>query len=94
MAYRNKDMVRRAFFSLLLGIVSMAVSMAQTVPSVISEHYTTANGLPSNNVMCALRGSDGFLWLGTWYGLCRFDGGKFVTYNQPVKKSSDNPPVR
>ena len=70
----------------------MAVSMAQTVPSVISEHYTTANGLPSNNVMCALRGSDGFLWLGTWYGLCRFDGGKFVTYNQPVKESSDNPP--
>ena len=70
----------------------MAVSMAQTVPSVISEHYTTANGLPSNNVMCALRGSDGFLWLGTWYGLCRFDGGKFVTYNQPVNAASDNPP--
>lgn len=66
--------------------------MAQTVPSVISEHYTTANGLPSNNVMCVLRGCDGFLWLGTWYGLCRFDGGKFVTYNQPVKAASDNPP--
>ena len=73
-------------------MLSMAVNMAQTVPSVISEHYTTANGLPSNNVMCALRGSDGFLWLGTWYGLCRFDGGKFVTYNQPVKAASDNPP--
>lgn len=70
----------------------MAASMAQTVPAVISEHYTTANGLPSNNVMCALRGSDGFLWLGTWYGLCRFDGGKFVTYNQPVNAASDNPP--
>ena len=92
MAYRNKNMVRRAFLSLLLGMLSMAVNMAQTVPSVISEHYTTANGLPSNNVMCALRGSDGFLWLGTWYGLCRFDGGKFVTYNQPVKAASDNPP--
>lgn len=73
-------------------MLSVAANMAQTVPSVISEHYTTANGLPSNNVMCALRGSDGFLWLGTWYGLCRFDGGKFVTYNQPVKAASDNPP--
>ena len=73
-------------------MLPIASSMAQTVPTVISEHYTTANGLPSNNVMCALRGSDGFLWLGTWYGLCRFDGGKFVTYNQPVKAASDNPP--
>ena len=85
-------MVRRVLSSLLLGMLSVAANMAQTVPSVISEHYTTANGLPSNNVMCALRGSDGFLWLGTWYGLCRFDGGKFVTYNQPVKAASDNPP--
>ena len=73
-------------------MVSVAVSLAQKAPTVISEHYTTAQGLPSNNVLCTLRSSDGFLWLGTWYGLCRFDGGKFVTYNKPVKASSDNPP--
>jgi len=95
-------MVRRVLSSLLLGMLSIATCMAQAVPSVISEHYTTANGLPSNNVMCALRSSDGFLWLGTWYGLCRFDGGKFVTYrstegrlqgNEEAKKMvSDNPP--
>ena len=84
--------VRRFFLTLLLGVMSMVVCRAQTVPSVISEHYTTANGLPSNNVLCALRSHDGFMWLGTWYGLCRFDGGKFVTYNQPIQAASDNPP--
>ena len=75
-----------------IGLVALGAGRAQTTPTVISEHYTTAQGLPSNNVLCTLRSSDGFLWLGTWYGLCRFDGGKFVTYNQPVKAASDNPP--
>lgn len=75
-------------------MTTVAVGMAQTVPSVISDHYTTADGLPSNNVLCALRDHNGFMWLGTWYGLCRFDGDKFVTYNQPVKKPSANPPRR
>ena len=75
-----------------IGLVAIGAGKAQTAPTVISEHYTTANGLPSNNVIVPLRGSDGFLWLGTWYGLCRFDGGKFVTYNQPVNAASDNPP--
>ncbi len=84
--------VRRILLSLLLGFSLTTICKAQVVPSVISEHYTTANGLPSNNVMCALRDNDGFLWLGTWYGLCRFDGGKFTTYNQPTKNSSDAPP--
>ena len=95
-------MVRGVLSSLLLGMLSIATCMAQAVPSVISEHYTTANGLPSNNVMCALRSRDGFLWLGTWYGLCRFDGGKFVTYRstegrlqgkeEAREMVSDNPP--
>ena len=75
-----------------IGLVALGAGRAQTTPTVISEHYTTAQGLPSNNVLCTLRSSDGFLWLGTWYGLCRFDGGKFVTYNKPVKAASDNPP--
>jgi len=84
--------VRRILFALILGLNYTTDCNAQVIPDVISEHYTTADGLPSNNVMCALRDHDGFLWLGTWYGLCRFDGGKFVTYNQPRKANSEVPP--
>ena len=46
--------VRRFFLALLLGVMSMVVCKAQTVPSVISEHYTTANGLPSSMVFVVL----------------------------------------
>jgi ligand-binding sensor domain-containing protein/AraC-like DNA-binding protein len=85
-------MVRRLFLSLALFVVSLATGSAQAIPTVISQHYTTDEGLPSNNVLCALKDRDGFLWFGTWYGLCRFDGDKFVTYNQPVRPDSDLPP--
>lgn len=73
-------------------MASLTAGYAQVVPVVISQHYTTAEGLPSNNVMCILKDHDGFMWFGTWYGLCRFDGGKFVTFNKPMKAGSDIPP--
>ena len=84
--------VRRFLFMLIPLTLSPAIGIAQAVPAVISHHYTTAEGLPSNNVMCALKDHHGFLWFGTWYGLCRFDGREFMTYNKPVRPSSDIPP--
>ena len=84
-------MIRRCLIALLL-FAWLVDSRAQTEPMVISKHYTTAEGLPSNNVQCCLKDRDGFLWFGTWYGLCRFDGDQFTTYNKPVNPDSDIPP--
>ena len=69
-----------------------ATAPAQMQPAVISQHYTTNEGLPSNYVTCVLKDRDGFLWFGTWYGLCRFDGEKFVTFNKPTKDNAVIPP--
>jgi len=41
--------------------------------------FTTASGLPDNNVTCMLTDKQGFIWLGTSNGLCRFDGTHFYT---------------
>ena len=84
-------MVRRLFFILTLVVASLASGSAQTMPTMIARHYTTDEGLPSNNVLCVLKDRDGFLWFGTWYGLCRFDGDRFVTYNKPLR-TGDIPP--
>ena len=84
--------LRRIFVPLLLFILSLATGCAQAIPPVISQHFTTDEGLPSNNVLCALKDQHGFLWFGTWYGLCRFDGEKFFSYNKPIHASSDIPP--
>jgi ligand-binding sensor domain-containing protein/serine phosphatase RsbU (regulator of sigma subunit) len=40
--------------------------------------YTAANGLSHNNINCILLEDRGFLWIGTKYGLNRYDGYRFV----------------
>ena len=48
------------------------------------EHITTDQGLSSNTVFCLLQDSRGFLWIGTYDGLNKYDGYKFTVYkNQP-----------
>lgn len=61
-------------------------------PNMIVEHYTVDQGLSNNIVNCTLKSEDGFIWFGTWYGLCSFDGTKFKTYNNRDGFYSDMPP--
>lgn len=60
--------------------------------NLIVDHYSTDDGLAHETVNCVLQSSDGFLWFGTWYGLCSFDGMKFRTYNSRNKFQADIPP--
>jgi two-component sensor histidine kinase len=39
--------------------------------------FTYADGLPGNKVTCINQDQLGFIWIGTPYGLCRFDGQEF-----------------
>jgi ligand-binding sensor domain-containing protein len=43
--------------------------------------FTTNNGLPQNSVLTVLQTSDGFLWMGTYEGLARFDGLHFKIFD-------------
>lgn len=40
-----------------------------------------SDGLPNNNVKCIAQDNNGFIWLGTFDGLCRFDGNEFTVFN-------------
>jgi ligand-binding sensor domain-containing protein len=42
-------------------------------------HYDIADGLASSTVYCITQDSEGFIWVGTEAGVCRFDGTHFVT---------------
>jgi len=46
----------------------------------IVKTFTTENGLAHNNVRAIAQDSTGFLWIGTWDGLSRFDGYEFKNY--------------
>jgi ligand-binding sensor domain-containing protein len=43
--------------------------------------YTTANGLPSDNVYCAAQDNHGFMYFGTDFGLVKYDGFRFTHYS-------------
>ncbi len=51
-----------------------------------------ALGLSSNSVFCTYQDKHGYLWVGTANGLQRFDGSKFIRYNNSAPGDS-YPPV-
>src|SRR4030095_416819 len=63
-------------------------------PQLHFENITTANGLSSNEITCFYQDHDGFLWIGTKYGLNRYDGKIFQTFfrdpNNPNSLSGNN----
>ena len=68
----------KKIFSILLFVIGMIVS-----PTIMAREFKildTSDGLPDNTVKCIVQDSQGFMWLGTFNGLCRFDGANFITY--------------
>ncbi|MBK7761897.1 MAG: hypothetical protein IPI46_00805 [Bacteroidetes bacterium] len=54
-------------------------------------HYTTKDGLPSNIIRNMVQDHDGFLWIVTECGLCRFDGDEFIRVLHDDKDSTTIP---
>lgn len=55
-------------------IVLLFCTNAKAQKASVFETITTANGLPSNYVFCMEEDAEGFMWVGTDKGLCRFNG--------------------
>ncbi len=70
-------------FCLLSGIGMPARGQApwKSPDDYLQTVWTTENGLPQNSVTAILQTGDGYLWLGTFGGLARFDGIRFTTFN-------------
>lgn len=73
-----------------LGALACGLAHAQPRPAqptaVASSPYlltrwTTENGLPQNSVTSIAQTPDGYLWVGTFGGLARFDGVRFTIFN-------------
>ncbi len=55
------------------------------------DSWTTDDGLPQNSVLSIVKTRDGYLWVGTFEGLARFDGVDFTVFdsvNTPEMKSN------
>src|SRR5258706_11257034 len=69
--------------SCVIRLCLAAALLLATAPVFASvETWTTEKGLPENSVFSVLQTRDGYLWLGTGYGLARFDGIHFKTFDE------------
>ena len=54
------------------------------------ENFTITDGLPDSYVETIFQDSKGYLWLGTGYGVCKYDGNKFENIkSEYIFKNSD-----
>jgi hypothetical protein len=68
---------------LTLALGGVCADAADTPDPAAFLHTTwnTADGLPQNSINAILQSRDGYLWLGTFGGLVRFDGVAFTVFN-------------
>ena len=68
------------FLFVLLPLAFIDVS-AQTLPN---RRYTTKDGLVADRVTVITQDEDGYMWMGSLFGLSRYDGSKFTTIRLPA----------
>jgi signal transduction histidine kinase/ligand-binding sensor domain-containing protein len=70
-----------AAFGLLVLAGAVRVGAAAAPMNYLVDSWDTENSLPSSTVTAIAQTPDGYLWLGTYNGLARFDGARFVTFD-------------
>ena len=73
--------VRRIFTLLFFCGCLGAGADESKLPNYFPRSWKTENGLPDNAVAAVVQTRDGYLWLGTYGGLVRFDGVRFTVFN-------------
>ncbi|MCY1018596.1 two-component regulator propeller domain-containing protein [Pyxidicoccus sp. MSG2] len=67
---------------LLLARPGMALDPERRVSQFSQDSWRSDDGLPQNSLLSLAQTRDGYLWLGTWEGLVRFDGARFVVFDK------------
>jgi ligand-binding sensor domain-containing protein/signal transduction histidine kinase/CheY-like chemotaxis protein len=66
----------------LVATPARALDSRRLITQYSHESWTGEDGLPQNTVFAVTQTRDGYVWLGTWEGLVRFDGARFTTYDR------------
>lgn len=73
-------MKNHLFNIIVLAFFLLSLHQTGVAQQVHLPHYTTKNGLPSNNCYYTLQDKKGYLWIATEAGVSRFDGSVFENF--------------
>ena len=74
------------FFLVFLFQVSVSFSQKPEF-----EHLSDKDGLVNSSITSIVKDSYGYMWFGTWSGLCRYDGYSFTNYVNVSKDKNSLP---
>jgi signal transduction histidine kinase/ligand-binding sensor domain-containing protein len=78
-----------------LGLFLRMIPGAFAAPTdYLVDVWDTENGLPGSTVTAIAQTPDGYLWVGTYAGLARFDGVRFVTFDPANTPALSQPRVQ
>jgi signal transduction histidine kinase/ligand-binding sensor domain-containing protein len=77
----RKLFLRWSLVCFFFAAVSAMAAGPSSTPFLV-DTWKVGDGLPDNAVIAVLQASDGYLWAGTQYGLVRFDGSRFKTFDE------------
>jgi ligand-binding sensor domain-containing protein/two-component sensor histidine kinase len=80
-----------ALSKILIAAILVLVESASSIAQYKFERpvlLNTEHGLPSNSIRGIKKGPDGFLWIATSDGLCRYDGNVVKQYKHDAQKNS------
>lgn len=69
----------RSLWLLFFVVWNLSLSQSQSL-NLKFDHITLNEGLPQNTIHGITKDKYGFMWFGTWSGLCRYDGYKMRIY--------------
>lgn len=75
---------------LFLFVVQLLASLTLVAQNPYVQHFTTAEGLPSNNVYKIIQDSKKFIWVTTDEGVARYDGNLFTYFRKQDGLSSND----
>src|ERR1017187_9771421 len=68
--------------ALVFAAAITSSSSAPAAPNYFTRTWQVEQGLPKNKVTAGVQTRDGYLWIGTYNGLARFDGIRFTVFDE------------
>ena len=81
-------MMKKFIISILFATTLFELYVLPDVNSINFRHLTVQNGLSQKWVRCIIKDDIGYLWIGTAYGLNKYDGISFTTYKFDINDSN------